>query len=127
MKTDHNLIDRDYPVCLYCGEQCNIALEGNQVPLASSTATYDIETLTCQSCGEHFSIDQIQDVQGETTYVGFSFTCHQYEIVFLYKDEVFTLYTTSGGKFVANLPIFEVDFSDKNKLHDKLRTYIVFS
>lgn len=120
----HELIDREDPHCLYCNGKCDIALEGKLLP-ASST-TYDTETLTCQECNERFCIDNIQNEKGETTYIAFSFTCKKYNVVFLYTDKAFDLYTRKG-KHITTLPVFEVDFSDKNKLYDKLKIYVLFS
>jgi hypothetical protein len=120
----HELIDREDPHCLYCNGQCNIALQGKLIP--HSSLTYDIEILTCQECKERFCIDTIQNEKGETTYMSFSFTCKKYNIIFLYADETFDLYTRKG-KHITALPIFEVDFSDKKKLYNKLKIYTLFS
>lgn len=120
----HELIDREDPHCLYCNGKCDIALEGKLIP-ASST-TYDTETLTCQECGERFCIDFIQNSSGETSYMAFTFTCKKYNVVYLYAEACFDIYTRKD-KHITTLPVFEVDFSDKKKLFDKLRTYIIFS
>jgi hypothetical protein len=120
----HELIDPKDPVCLYCNGPCDIALDDRF--LSSSTTIYDTEILTCQDCNEKFSIASFQNEKGETTYMAFSFTCKKYQVVFLYADESFDLYTRRG-KHIVTLPPFQVNFSDKKKLFEKLKTYVIFS
>lgn len=120
----HELIDQEDPRCLYCNGKCDIAFEGKTI--AHSAQMYDIDTLTCQECGERFCIDSLQNSAGETTYVAFTFTCKKYDVVFLYSDAAFDIFTRKG-KHITTLPAFEVDFSDKKKLFQKLKTYVIFS
>jgi hypothetical protein len=133
MKTDHNLIDREDPICLYCKGRCNIALGGDVL----SSRTIDIETLTCQECGEVFTISSTQSLDGETTYTEFSFSCKKMNVHHEYASEKFSIFDHSKpvmdengiAKDIAGIqiPAFEADFSDKDRLHDKLRIYILFS
>jgi hypothetical protein len=84
------------------------------------------ESLHCTSCKETFVINWIQSPEGETNYVGFDFTCVNRIISIKYAEDHFEL-KNWGGKCMVVVPPFEVDFSDKKKLQEKLQTYVIFS
>lgn len=120
----HELIDRFEPVCLYCGTRCITTLEG--VRRGGQIEDHDI--LQCQRCRESFRIDSMQSPEGETTYLGFQFTCKRLHVLCKYEDENFKITDLNDrDKEPVIIPIFEIDFSDKNKLHEKLKTYVIFS
>jgi hypothetical protein len=137
----HELIDREYPVCLYCGSQCDTKFSGELLP--RSNYQYNVDILTCQACGEVFEIHAKQSAEGETQYLAFSFTCKDYYVYCGYNDKSLyigknpeSLFDEAGnfpdfiiGLSVAAviLPKFQVNFSNKNKLFEKLKTYIIFS
>lgn len=122
----HELVDREDPKCLYCGKQCEVSLEGTR--LSGSNLIEDHDILLCRSlnCRERFRIDSIQHPDGETEFVGFHFTCKGYLINYKYDEKEFEIADRSR-KRICVCPPFEVDFSDKNKLYEKIKTYIVFS
>lgn len=121
----HELIDRFDPVCLYCGTRCVITLSGTRL---STGQIEDHDILQCQKCRETFRVDSIQSPEGETTYTGFQFTCKRLRINYKYQDEKFSISDLNDrNKEAVVIPVFEVDFSDKNKLHEKIKTYILFS
>lgn len=132
----HELIDKDIPRCLYC----NAEFDTNAMSIKSSSGSsmshlmpgkhfmmrYDTETLYCVDCRETFEIHSHQSDEGETTYSGFTFSCKGYSIFYNYIESYFDI-SDNKGKHIVAIPSFSVDFSDKEKLHEKLKTYITFS
>lgn len=118
--------DLDFPVCLYCGATCYI----------SSTSSGDsvIDTYHCEFCNESFIIFYKEDEQ-----VSFEFTCYNYSVLIHKTKDTFQLLSTNCG-FQLNryinwhqiinqikVPKFTIDFSNKQKLYEKLHTYAIFS
>ena len=120
----HELIDRDEPKCLYCNSDVDLNLNSEWIPQTSLKV--DKETLTCRKCKESFIIHSIQDHYGYTDYIGFTFTCKTYKVFFNYAESYFDI-SDKNGKYIIALPSFSPDFSDKEKLHEKIKTYITFS
>jgi len=131
----HKLMDQEDPKCLYCNGQCSVSLEGYKAPMGCSD---DREILTCTLCKEVFTIFSIQSIEGETIYYGFSFSCQDITVFYEYKNKNFGLFSQKTKSIVdehgdmedispTEVPIFEIDFSNKNKLHNKLKTYLLFS
>jgi len=134
----HELVDPEDPRCLYCNFFCDVELKGEWI--ARSSNRYDVEVLTCRKCKEIFEIHSIQTVDGETSINTFVFTCGDYCIQHVYAGKTFwvgghgLLYNSLDNQMATHseeptvkLPAFYVDFSDKEKLSEKLRTYLVFS
>lgn len=130
----HELIDRNVPYCLYCGA----AFDTNAISIRSSSAYInqkmghphimrsDAETLYCVDCKEKFEIYSHQKDDGETEYTGFTFTCNGLDVFCIYASSTFEISNLKGEHVIA-IPAFEPDFTDRNKLHEKLRTYLLFS
>jgi hypothetical protein len=132
----HELIDRDEPKCLYC----NVDFDTNAMSIKSSSGSslmhlmpgksfmtrYDTETLYCVDCKDVFEIHSYQNDDGETTYTGFSFTCNGLNIFVNYIESIIDISDLKGEHHTA-IPSFNPDFSDKNKLYEKLKTYLLFS
>jgi hypothetical protein len=128
----HTLIDREDPKCLYCGSDCDISLCGN-APLFGNSIT-DEETLSCRSCLEYFTITSEAGYAG-TTYISFIFSCKDILVNCLYAQDVFNLKKSLLKKKIildvkhagVNIPSFNIDFSNKEELYKKLKTYLIFS
>lgn len=132
----HELIDKNFPCCFYCGTEFDL----NAMSLSSSSgyaaylaggmniARTDRETLFCVDCKERFEIHSNQQNDGETIYTGFIFTCKGLEVYCNYEKATFDISSLEDrqGRSTA-IPEFEPDFTDRDKLHTKLRTYLVFS
>ena len=129
----HELIDREDPRCLYCKSECDIQLTGNYI-LPGSSSQYNVDMLTCRKCKERFDIHWIDEA---TNVVSFAFSCKKMAVFHAYghgfiigiKKELLWSYedradTKDTDKY---LPPFDIDFSDKKKLHNKLKTYLLFS
>lgn len=113
----HELIDREDPRCLYCNSEVELSVSSQST---LSNIRLDEETLTCYKCKEIFKIFSNQDDIGDTKYEGFAFTCHGIAVYSSYESSKFYF------KGLA-VPPFHIDFSNKEKLYKKLRTYILFS
>lgn len=120
----HELIDRDTPKCLYCNSDVDAELQSEWIP--QSSLKVDKEKLTCRKCKESFVIHSIQDHYGYTDYIGFTFSCKDYHVFFNYVESYFDI-SDQKGKYIIAIPFFSVDFSNLEKLHEKLKTYITFS
>lgn len=130
----HELIDKEEPKCLYC----NVEIDTNAMSIRSSSgyvayklgqaniARSDAETLYCVDCRETFEIYSNQNDAGETTYSGFNFTCKNLSVFCDYNKSCFDISNLKGTQRTT-IPSFDLDFSDRNKLREKLKTYLVFS
>ena len=120
----HELIAQDEPKCLYCYNDVDISLSSGWTPGAN--LRLDTETLTCRKCKESFWIHSLQGDDGATEITGFTFSCQDFWIFFNYIEDYFDV-KDKHRKFLFAIPSFPVDFSDKEKLYQKLKTYLVFS
>lgn len=119
----HELIDPDEPKCLYCKSDLDTGLSSEY--LMSTGIRSDVETLTCKKCRETFQIYSTQGLDGTTVIAGFAFSCKKLRVFLSYLKSDF--YISKRGNDITTIPSFTVDFSDKKKLHEKLKTYIIFS
>lgn len=134
MQRLHELIDREDPSCLYCKATCDLKQDGFFIA-GTLSLYYEVQILTCRKCHEIFEIHWIDD-NGETKFLCFVFTCKEIAVTDKY-DEGFhigskgILYDNWKGGISTYLgteiPAFPVDFSNKRKLYNKLKTYLVFS
>lgn len=120
----HELIDREEPRCLYCNSYTDINFVSERPPRTS--LVLEKEELTCSKCGEFFIIHYIQNSLAETEYDGFTFTCNDYSVYYNYIESYFDI-SDLNKKHITAIPAFEVNFSDKEKLYNKLKTYLIFS
>jgi len=120
----HELIDKDDPRCLYCNSEIVYELKSEWLPNTSLKA--DAEILTCQKCKEVFKIHSLQGGDGVTEYTGMTFSCKGYRIFNSYIESYFSIFDDKG-KHIVTIPSFVVDFSNKNKLYEKIKTYLIFS
>ena len=121
----HELIDKDEPKCLYCNSS-DVKLDIRSEWLPGTNLKADKEIIECRSCREEFHIHSLQGGDGKTEYTGFTFTCKKYKVFFNYIESYFDI-STYAGKYIIAIPSFPVDFSDKKKLFEKLKTYVIFS
>lgn len=143
MLPTHELIDRDEPRCLYCNGDCDIKQDGLSISTWSPhTNTYEVQILTCRKCQEVFEIHWY-DHEGEVTYHAFAFTCKDLLVFYMYprdtvteasfaietRKNLYEKWKDDARKMPRKnrVPPFPVDFSNKEKLWEKLKTYIIFS
>ena len=102
------------PKCLYCAADCST--NHGKLAMAIYTA-YD-----CTSCGEYFSTYLVGDA------FELQFTCKEYCIIYLHGELIFNVDNTMiDADELTEIPIFDIDFSDKEKLYNKLKTYLIFT
>ncbi len=114
----HTLFNPDNPTCLYCQGACDTSGFGEAMMM--------VDTYTCQNCKEEF---EIGGIIGDPTQ-GFGFTCNGISVYHNYEMKQFGLKRKGPDDWKFNLiwiPEFEVNFSEKEKLHQRLLTYIIFS
>ena len=112
----HTLFNPDNPTCLYCKSACDTSGMGEAMMV--------IDIYTCRQCKEKF---EIGGIIGEPTN-GFGFTCNGISAFHNYELKQFSLGLVD--KIMSPrvwVPEFDVNFSEKEKLHQRLLTYMIFS
>lgn len=120
----HELIDKDEPKCLYCYRDVDISSSSQWLPGTNLRA--DTETLTCRKCKESFWIHSVQGDDGVTKIDGFTFSCKNFWVFYNYVEDYFDV-KDKNRKFLFAIPSFPIDFSNRDKLYEKLKTYLLFS
>jgi len=112
-----NLINIDDAICPYCKSHCNISSQS----VDNSEIHYD--TYNCVSCNELYCLSFDADICFD-----FHVSCKELLITLSMHPDGYCISRGSeirlGGK---NIPLFYMDFSDKETLYNKLKTYILFS
>ncbi len=120
------VFDTDSPNCLYCNNDCEVSSTG-----MSNLIT---DTYYCNLCDESFIFFYKDD-----SLVTFEFTCNIYSVLIDPNTNIFKLSPNLSSidhndninvtKLLKNISIHEfmVDFSNKQKLFEKLHTYAIFS
>jgi hypothetical protein len=126
----HELIDMEDPKCLYCKSLCDIHIDGFGSMIATS---YEVDLLVCRACSEMFEIHTKDHVK----VYAFVFTCNEIVVFNSYSYNGFAIgginylwkQTPKTRVLTRNefIPTFDIDFSDKIKLYNKLKTYQIFS
>lgn len=121
----HTLIDSNNPKCLYCNGNFTIEKGENFI--------YNyIDIYKCTSCKETFYLcsDNGFDV------ICFEFTCNGLFCSHDYNYQPYMIGITILNNAICwngvtikltYIPIFEISFSDKDSLSNKLNTYLTFS
>lgn len=120
----HKLIDKYEPKCLYCYSDVDVSSSSQWLP--NTNLRSDTETLTCRKCKESFWIHSLQGDDGRTEINGFTFSCNDFWVFFNYPESYFDV-KDKGRNYLYAIPAFPLDFSDREKLCQKLKTYLIFS
>jgi hypothetical protein len=113
--------------CPYC---CGMFSEAGHGEHGYGVSNYMVDTYTCLRCQEVFEIHKKDDEE-----VSFLFSCNGVYVRCIFDEADFFVSTSSDLLYSKNglttptvqIPRFVIDFSDKEKLHNKLRVYIIFS
>lgn len=107
-------INYNRPECLYCKSICESDSGGEA---AMSMTTYD-----CKSCGDYFMIISVSNTKE------LQFTCKEFCIFYTKGDSYFEIYNTNGTSHEdwVRIPMFDINFSDRERLYEKLKTYLIF-
>lgn len=113
-----NFISEDFPFCLYCGESCTIS--------NSSFKFTSRNTFRCPNCFENFEKNYAAD-----ELYNISFSCRNIIVdCEIFPEENFWYIKTVDNSTEIRLPNqinFDIiDFKNKEILHNKLRTYLIF-
>lgn len=108
-------INYNRPECLYCKSICEAESGGEAAMVVTS---YD-----CKSCGDYFSIISIAGSKE------LQFTCKEYCLLYQEGDSHFEIYNTDWASHEDKVPIpmFDIDFSNRERLYEKLKTYLIFA
>jgi hypothetical protein len=112
----HTIFNDDHPTCLYCKGDCDVSGFGEAMAV--------VDTYTCRQCKESFEIFSIGEVKG------FTFSCNGISVHQNYELKQFGLKRKGPDDWKSSLvwiPEFEIDFSEKEKLHRLLMTCLIFS
>lgn len=111
------LPDKKIP-CFYCnGSMSSQAVESSWAKGIRKV----LITWGCHECKECFTFSGIEDETPDSL----QFQCKEIRVFIYYKADSIALQV--DFKQPIYLPYFEIDFSDKEKLYNKLRTYLLFS
>jgi hypothetical protein len=107
-------INFNRPECLYCKSICEADTGGEAMMVMT---TYD-----CKLCGDYFTIVKVASDKE------LSFTCKEF-CIFHYNDaNEFEVDNTDGLTHDRiKIPVFDIDFSDRERLYEKLKTYLIFA
>lgn len=121
-----NLFNEDDPRCLYCNGICKANYSGGLEHQSFLEDEYH-----CLNCGETFLIigDAINKNLFNTTLI---FTCIDLKVMYFSDAQQMAVsklpnLNLAKDKFISFIPNFDIDFSQKDLLYQKLKTYLIFS
>lgn len=110
----------DHRSCFYCQGDFSVSCKGEHYAPGNQTFT---DTYICTECAETFVVYSLND---ELT--AFQFTCNNIWIyIFIEQNKLHMNVLDVESAPSVEMPAFVPDFSDKDKLFNKLRTYLIFS
>ena len=128
-KTLHQILNEDDTRCLFCNEYCNVKLDSTT---NNGFSSYNISTYDCASCFETFEVHWL-GYSDPTEVLSFVFTCNGITVFIKYDSGMFIgkqelLFNKQVNVFdYTVIPFFDINFSLKDELFEKLSTYMVFS
>ena len=114
---NNQIIDCQEGKCLYCNMDCIINPDNSGNP-------YKHISYTCKTCGEFFRIKYLYD----NKLILISFSCNGNTIWFDNIKKIFYLWKTKdrGSASAAMVRPFIIDFSNKEKLLQKIKMCFIF-
>jgi hypothetical protein len=120
MKWFYYNFDEDGVRCMLCNGECDIT------SIAPMPDIYHKNKYTCRDCKEHFTIFVFaNELYGKNIGQLFRFSFKGFVVSLSHEEGCFAISKDDSVPF--NVPKFEIDLTDQNKLLRKLRTYILFS
>jgi hypothetical protein len=118
-----DLFNQEDPQCLYCGgRELDISYPSVRTPKGQ---IFNCDRHFCKWCEEKFVIMWLGEDKIESNIFQFNFTCDGFVLQQTTGLDTLSLYKTIDNPII--IPFFVPDFSDKQKLLDKLKTYALFS
>lgn len=125
-KTYESILEKG---CPYCKGQLSVG--GSGIP----ELIYTVDFYTCTQCQEVFEVHREKDAESS-----FFFSCNGIYVRYIFNDSIIhrtcfistdesLRYGISGlsTPHKIEVPLFVLDFSNKEKLHNKLRVFLIFS
>lgn len=113
-----SLISIENPICLYCKGRCDHEGFGEAMMV--------MDSFVCHPCNENFTLFSVIGGKEATL----SVTCNDIRI-FIYSDaDTFKVGSRSNQSYILKdvyIPKFDLPLDDKEKLYQKLKTYLIFS
>ena len=110
------IIDVNSPDCLFCKKRIDSSSGFGE-------SLFSCDLYICNSCKEGYTIGYIKDI---LSYI--IFTCKNIEIIYYVNNNYFEIKNFWSYKSkMIKVPAFDLDFSNKDSLTNKLNTYILFS
>lgn len=114
--------------CIYCKSRCNIT--NGSVGSLYPTSVFSDYFCTNEKCSEvfHFSYYETEPIE----IIFFTFSCNGIFVQLIDKYCVIgnnlLIWEYSPNDFEQHkIPLFNIDFSEKEKLYNKLKSYLVFA
>jgi hypothetical protein len=117
------------PQCLFCKSHCDVESYGLAIP----TDVVHRDILTCTACGEYYQVFVFDSSkEGAPIKKDFAhiveFSCGGVVIALSEEAGCLAIRARSADENTeVNIPEFELDITDKQKLQEKLKTYLIFS
>jgi hypothetical protein len=106
--------------CLFCQGECDVVSSSLPARLFIHENDY-----TCRTCSEYYKIYIFEGLDKNVSRI-YSFSCGDYIVALGEKQEDFSI-RKKDKEVLVYVPKFDIDLTDKEKLLEKLRTYLIFS
>lgn len=110
----HEQFNLEDPICLYCNSRCDVKGDGSPTLFLSNK-------YTCINCHEVFETAAHGDEIN-----AFLFTCNDLLVTHVYTLKNFGIHKLGSDDAIWTSE-FKIDFSDKEKLYNKLKVYLTFA
>jgi hypothetical protein len=118
-ETDHS--------CLYCkSTQCDV----NVLSLSSPVTLTHIDVVTCQICKEYYKVVVLEPAEDSNFKKTMVYVIEMSCGSVIVSPGKHGFYIGALGSIIerrTQVPYFDFDLSDRKKLEEKLRTYLIFS
>lgn len=115
-----SIINSDHPACLYCNKEIQ-AVE-TSMKWSGSFQKREMK-LYCDSCDEFFTFYGREDEDADYL----KFTCKSITVHVYFNTNLMLLDKNDDFVNATEIIKFEINFFDKEKLYNKLSTYLLFS
>lgn len=119
-------VDIENPICLYCKSPCTQEIQD------LTGGKYINHRHTCSICSEYYTLffetNHSDDV--DRYYYNFNFSCSEFLVSMSNNPDAISIRnrnTSSLRPGWVRVPLFHISFSNKDKLYEKLKTYLIFS
>lgn len=120
-----NIWDFEEPKCLYCNNKLIIY---NTSRYNSSLDNYKCMSNDLNSKDlDYFCLEEFEFYHRDDVLEHIYFTCNNLAVTIYADSNIYYLCYKDAETSTIKVPKFKIDFSDKQKLAEKLNSYIIFS